>query len=381
MITDNFRKTTARIAALSIIVAAIMLVPFSSTASASAAINPTADISDECKDQISKQMHEKAALTDDEKAKTLASSQKEFQEKNVGKDTRFANISHTWSFDKNCNVTLVASTLTYYTYNGASIEKVTTVVVDPQITKTLSMTEEEPKYHSTSTNWAGYTMRGASAAGTVPVYEAKAAWSTPAASAPWTNACQFVHCDVSVWPGLTDNAIGSHIAQAGTDSGYSCIGFCANFYSAWWEFYPDPSNTCGSFTIGSGDSITTDVWSNGKSGGTVSQYNISIVDSTSGSSCSVSNHSFTALGTPYYAQYIDERPSFGGTAARLPSFADHNITGWIYYSGSLNTIYTPYNNGWKDKVTMINGGNTNIDPGAVNTSGVFLQDYKTSNGT
>jgi hypothetical protein len=378
MITDNFRKTTAKIAALSIIVAAMMLVPFSATLSASAAINQTTDISDECKDKISKQMHEKAVPINDEKAKALVSAQKEFQTKSVGRDTRFANISHTWSFDKNCDVTLVANTLTYYTYNGTNVEKVITVAVDPQITKTLSITEKDPMYYST--NWAGYTMRGASSPGTVPVYEAKGKWTTPAASEPWSGACQAVHCDVAIWPGLTNTSGGSTgIVQAGTDSGYSCIGFCANFYDAWWELWPNPSNSCFGFNLGSGHSITTDVWSNAKNGGSVSLYNVSIIDATSGSSCSVSNQSFAQMGTPYYAQYIDERP--GDPSVRLPSFPDHSITGWIYYGGSLKNIFTPYNNNWKTEILMVNGGNTNIDPGAVDTGGAFLQDYISSSGT
>lgn len=247
------------------------------------------------------------------------------------------------------------------------------------------MSEHVGSRHSTttsSTNWSGYEFSGNSGAST-NVYEAKASWSAPSVSEPSSYFCFFKHCDLSIWPGLEDTlgATNNHLAQAGIESGVYCTAGCSYFYNAWYDFLPAQSVNC--LTVNSGDSITTTVTNNAKTGGASQNYlyNISVSDTTANQACTMTNNSYTDMTGPTYATFIGERPSFSGTPARLPQFSSFTMSGsTMYYGGASNSISTPYSNGWYNEDIMQNGGYTNINVGSV-SSGAFTQTYSTSNGT
>jgi hypothetical protein len=92
--------------------------------------------------------------------------------------------------------------------------------------------------------------------------------------------------------------------------------------------------------------------------------------------------SYSSLTSPKWAYYIIERPTLGGsTLATLGKFSSISVYGEMWYSGGYNGIQTPYNSGYRDKITMKNGsGTTLISTGAVSSSS-FTQTWLTSAGT
>lgn len=157
-----------------------------------------------------------------------------------------------------------------------------------------------------------------------------------------------------------------------------------SFHLAWYEFYPANSVSC-SMSVGASDFFYVQVNNEASSGGNSNLYDITIQDQTAQKVCSVSGHNFSSMGTPYYADFIAERPTVSGSLARLPKFSSFSILGDMYYSGSSVLISTPYSNGWYNTYVMTNGGNTNINLGSVATSGssigTFTETWSTSSGT
>jgi len=106
-----------------------------------------------------------------------------------------------------------------------------------------------------------------------------------------------------------------------------------------------------------------------------------VYEFTKGTVCSVIDQSFTSFTAPYYGQFIVERPSFGGTLARLPEFGSVTVTGDVYYSGAFQGIYGPYTSGWYIETFMNNGQGQNIGISSVSSSSAFTQTWLTSAGT
>ncbi len=233
-------------------------------------------------------------------------------------------------------------------------------------------------------------MFGNSAA-TNPVYEVTASWNVPSVTAP-SGGCSFI-CDLSIWPGMTAQDEGGSctspcLIQAGTDSciapGSECQAFPGeNNYDAWWELLGSSNpgtQYCQNFPVKASDSMFVDIYNEAAGGGNVNQYEIYIDDFTSGLQCSPSNQPITfSMGTPYYGDFIGENAA-GGT---LPNFGSFSMTGSIYYSGALQSIYNPYSNYWYDlELLWPSGCNQNdITVGTVNSGGTFTQTYNNSCGT
>jgi hypothetical protein len=344
----------------------------------------------DCIDKIDKSMHSEASLLDVEKAKSLATSHNDFKKMIQGHTPKFESMFTMHSIDTTkCSATLdslgVAFSLSDTTN---SVKHVIVVQENKEITNVMNVTEQEPRNNPNQSpaTWSAYEMYGSSTPWTVPVYEAYASWHVPSVSSPWSNACLFTHCDVSVWPGLVNNPGGgpsgsAYIAQAGTDSGVYCTAGCSTFYSAWYEFYPNSLVTLP-LTVNPSDSITTDVYSQGKTGGNPNLYNISVMDLTTGKASGVTNFNFSQMGTPYFADYVNERPSFGGTPARLPQFTSDSITGYMYSGGAFQSIWNPYSHGWDNQYIMNNGQGNNISLGSViGLNGPFTETWLTSAGT
>jgi hypothetical protein len=312
---------------------------------------------------------------------SLAESTQQYQTYSQNYTLAFNSIANTWATYSSGDVNLRTVNPVFSFTNSSGFQGYLVVTENPALTAVTQVTTQTSNTKMTSyTNWSGYTILGNSGA-TNPVYEAYANWYVPAASQPYSNACLLTHCDFAIWPGLTATQNGnSGIVQAGTDSGLYCTIGCSYYYYGWYEFYPSASVTCPSFPVSAGDLVDTTVLNAAEYGGSSTVYDLYVYDSSSGLTCSVTNHSYTSFTTPYYAQYIGERPSIGGSLARLPDFTTTTMTGDIYYSSTYTGISTPYGNGWYYQNLMQNSGYTNITPGSISSS-AFSLPWSTSSGT
>jgi Peptidase A4 family len=323
-----------------------------------------------------------SATLNTQKALSLAESTPAFQTYSVGYEEQFNSIFNTWSFNSQGAVTWKTVNVVYSISNSTGFKANLVITESPGLLGVIGTALQiSPMTAGTSTNWSGYTFSGNSGSST-PVYEAYATWTVPSVSEPQSYFCYFAHCDLSIWPGLTAQSGGSSgIVQAGTDSGLYCTAGCSYYYYGWYEFYPAGSVTCSSFPVSPGDSVGADIVNSGEYGGSTTSYAVYVYDFTAGNTCSTSKTGYSGFTVPYYGQFIAERPSFGGTLARLPKFGSVTMSGDVYYGSSLTGIYTPYSYGWYIKTTMVNSGNTNINVGSVSSSSSFTQTWSTSSGT
>lgn len=310
-----------------------------------------------------------ASTLDATKAENLAEATSLFQSYNSGYTVVFNSIFNIWSFDSQGDVTWKTVNVVYTITNSTGFRANIVVTENPSTLQVLNTTLQTRLFTDSSsqgsTNWSGYTFYGNSGAST-PVYEAEAVWTMPVVSEPQSYWCLLAHCDIVTWPGLTANSGGSTgIVQAGTDSGLYCTVGCSYYYYGWYEFFPAGSVTCSN-SFSAGDSVGADIHNHAENGGSSTVYDVYVFDYTKGTTCSVTNQSFTSFTTPYYGQFITERPKLGGTPARLPKFGSVTMTGgWVYYGGGYNNIYTPYSNGWYIETLMNNGQGQNINVGPV----------------
>jgi hypothetical protein len=274
----------------------------------------------------------------------------------------------------------------YHVNNGTNLGHYVVVSLNPQLDSVLNVTIQNPIFHTTFSNsiWSGYEMQ-ASASSThpnTPVYEAYSQWHVPSINIPSYSSCSFTHCDISIWPGLVSNLAGSFtngssggaIVQAGSESGIDCNPFCISYYYLWTEFFfkngsnSDPGSTqC--LTVNSGDQVYSDVIDEAKSGGNVNLYDIYIGDITQSTACtSIVAHAFQ-MGTPVYAEFEGETPTFGSISI-LPQFTTFTMNGYLddpingYYSmaNSYNlNLYNSY------ILTNANGNGGNINFGSAST--------------
>jgi Peptidase A4 family len=115
----------------------------------------------------------------------------------------------------------------------------------------------------TSTNWSGYAVSGADGSVTF----VGGSWTVPSVTCPAKGSTYS-----AFWVGI-DGLTSKTVEQTGTTS--DCSGGVAH-YSAWYEFYPNPSHKVSSITIHPGDVINANVtFSNGV-------FTVQIQDYTSG---------------------------------------------------------------------------------------------------
>jgi hypothetical protein len=312
---------------------------------------------------------------------SLAETTQQYHDYTTNSSVAYSSIFNTWSFDSAANVTWQTVNVVFSLASSSRFYGYLVVTEDPALSGVSQVaTQRTNMTAGTSTTWSGYTFYGNSNANTA-VYEAYSGWTVPSVSEPWSYACFFIHCDLAVWPGLTaTSGGGSAIVQAGTDSGLYCTSGCSYYYYGWYEFYPSAGVTCSNFPVSPSDSAAADVINHAEWGGSSTVYDIYVYDFTKGNTCSVTNQSFTSFTTPYYGQFIGERPSIGGSSAQLPKFGSVTMSGSAYYSGALRGISSPYSSGWYSTSVMTNGGNTNINLGSVSSS-AFTQTWSTSSGT
>jgi hypothetical protein len=338
-------------------------------------------------------MHKKSSSIDGSKALNFAIAQNEFVEKVHGYNYTYLAISPGWTFDSHCKTSLKGVDVEFAVYGEKGYVKNIIVTEDPTLTKVVNIVEEVGNKHSTSNNnniWSGYEF-SANAQASIPVYEAYGSWTTPTVSVPSSGgSCSTPHCDLAVWVGLEDQlgAGDSDLVQAGTDESKNCgVTGCPVTYEAWYEFLPSADVHLTMVSLGANHAITTQVTNEAQYGGFTTLYDVSVVDSTSSTSQSVTGTSYTRMPGPVDGDFMIERSlqtDIGQTqtlAAYSPTGL--SITGKTWYSSAFHGITTPYTSGWYNTAIMnLNcPTNPNISIGTVSTSSVFTETYLNSCGT
>lgn len=143
---------------------------------------------------------------------------------------------------------------------------------------------------SSSTNWGGYAVTGASGS----VTDVKGSWVVPAVTC--TSGNQYS----SFWVGIDGYSSGT-VEQIGTSS--DCSGATPKYY-AWAEFYPKFPKTLP-LTISPGDVISAEVKYTGKN-----SFTVTLTDVTTGKSASATGKVPSAKRSS--AEWIFEAPYSGG---------------------------------------------------------------------
>jgi len=391
-------------------------------------------------DVMHQQIHTQVSAMNREKAISLALGSREFQAKAVGHLIQFNSIFTTWSASSRGDSLGWQDVNVVYSYQDSTGSANIVVTMDPTLTRVVSVTTQDnplqnrspSPYCITACNcspspvtasgtgdqkiqpqcggggggggcvpasnlnptWSGYEMRAACNERTVPIYYVNSQWTVPSVGEPWQHACDGYHCDVALWAGLTAYPGGStYIVQAGTDSGVYCaFGGCSYFYTAWYEFYPQASVSCGA--VNPGDLVLTQIENFG-SYGTPADWNVFVSNYHQGGNgvaiCNVQNYNFD-VSTPYYAQFIAERPHIcqgincfvANYDARLPQFGSVTMSANLLQPNVPG--YTAWSNGWYTIYRMQNTANQdctgcNIGVSIVSSSNIFTQTWLTSANT
>jgi len=198
--------------------------------------------------------------------------------------------------------------------------------------------------HSASLNWSGFSSYGSNGSFT----DVRGSWTQPTATC--TNKTSYS----SFWVGL-DGYNSNSVEQLGTEA--DCSHGRPQYY-AWWEMYPNPSNSIRGFTVTPGQTYTAEVKSNGGgsftltlSGGGNTPY--SVTQAIPGASLSS-------------AEWIAEAPSMCAGSCRvlpLTNFGTVNFSGSSANGKAINA--------WTfDPLTMVtSGGQTKAAPSGLDSSG------------
>jgi Peptidase A4 family len=199
--------------------------------------------------------------------------------------------------------------------------------------------------HSASLNWSGYS----SYSGTGTFTDVKGSWTQPKATC--TNKTAYS----SFWVGL-DGYNSNSVEQLGTEADCS---HGRPVYYAWWEMYPNPSNTISGFTVTPGVSYTGEVKYNG---------NGSFTLTLSGGGNSFSTTKTLANPSLSSAEWIAEAPSLCARSCRVLPLTNF---GTVSFSGSSANGKAIDDSAWSvDPLTMVtSGGQVRAAPSALDSSG------------
>jgi hypothetical protein len=341
-------------------------------------IVPQPPVNMTCISQVENQTDQINAELNTTKATSLATSSELFQSKLHGYNSTFNSVFDTWSYDKNCNISMKTINVVYSLYNSTgNFIKNVVVSEDPQISQVVNITEQKLPFFTPSSAWSGYETYGSSIQQTDHVYKTEAYWNVPSVSHPFFGGC-ISECDLGVWTGMSPSPGGHAIngsgalVQTGTSSCTTDFLGCSNGpFWAWYEFYPRPPVDCME-NVNANDPMYGDVINEAiNNGGDPTKWDIHNIDySDSPSICTpaVTGYKFNAGSAPYYAQYIDEY-----LGSNIPLFGSNTMTGYMFDSANgLQSISVPYNKGFYDDYTLNDQNNQNINFGGA-SSGSFIQ--------
>jgi Peptidase A4 family len=181
--------------------------------------------------------------------------------------------------------------------------------------------------HSASLNWAGYSSFGST------FTDVKGSWTQPSAT------CSNKTTYSSFWVGLDGYNSGS-VEQLGTEA--DCSHGSPRYY-AWWEMFPNPSNTIARFTVTPGTTYTGEVKYNG---------NGSFTLSLSGGGQSFSTTQTLANPSLSSAEWIAEAPSMCAGSCRVLPLTNFGTVNFSSSSANAKAI-----NAWSfDPLTMVTSG-------------------------
>lgn len=201
--------------------------------------------------------------------------------------------------------------------------------------------------HSNSLNWSGYS----SYAGTGTFTDAKGSWVQPSAS------CSKSTTYSSFWVGL-DGYNSNSVEQLGTEADCS---HGRPVYYAWWEMYPNPSNTISRFAVTPGVTYTAEVKYNG---------NGSFTLTLAGGGQNFTQNATLANPSLSSAEWIAEAPSMCAGNCRVLPLTDF---GTASFSGSSANGKAINNSAWSyDPLTMVtNGGTVKAAPSGLTGGSAF----------
>jgi hypothetical protein len=199
--------------------------------------------------------------------------------------------------------------------------------------------------HSQSLNWSGYASYNNT------FTDAKGSWVQPAASCT-SKATAYS----SFWVGL-DGYNSNSVEQLGTEA--DCSHGRPQYY-AWWETYPNPSNTIRGFTVTPGQTYTAEVKSNGAGSFTLTL--------SGGGNAPFSTTQTIAGASLSSAEWIAEAPSMCAGNCRVLPLTNF---GTVNFSGSSANGKAINNSAWSyDPMTMVtNSGQTKAAPSGLDSSG------------
>jgi hypothetical protein len=201
--------------------------------------------------------------------------------------------------------------------------------------------------HSASLNWSGYSSY-TSSNGTFT--DVKGSWVQPTATC--TNKTTYS----SFWAGL-DGYNSNSVEQLGTEA--DCSHGSPQYY-AWWEMYPNPSNSIRGFTITPGQPYTAEVKYNGNNSFTLTL--------SGGGNTSFSTTQTLANTNRTSAEWIAEAPAMCAGSCRVLPLTNF---GSVNFSGSSANGQAINNTAWNyDPLTMVtNGGQPRATPSALTANG------------
>jgi len=246
---------------------------------------------------------------------------------------------------------------------------------------------------TSSSNWSGYAdvvstnpfkTKNTTIYGTFVVPVAQQAFG--ACTGSWDYSSQWIGID-----GYNSN----DVFQAGYEADAYCSGgTTSQFYSAWYEWYPNSETRISGFAANAGDVIYLYIWPTST---TTGEYYIANLTADTATSATFSAPSGTSL-TGNSAEWIVERPGVNGGLATLTNYVDvpwyyataivpkSNGTSTQYSSaqGHTGTIYSitmddNNGNGISDSFTSTNNGLTYVNPSGskyyYSGTGLWFQDF------
>lgn len=226
---------------------------------------------------------------------------------------------------------------------------------------------------ASSYNWSGYVdFSGASSYGPSSYYYLYSDYIVPPARQAF-GACTGSWDYSSSWVGI-DGWGSSDVLQAGSESDAYCYaGSTAQYYSAWYEWYPYGEVRIGSFPISPGDELFVEVWHSSQTQGYAY-----LVDYNKNQAVSIG---FTAPAGTYLlgnsAEWVVERPSVGGSLATLTNYiADPFWSAYAYTSAG--TMYNPSSSTAYGITMLDNAGHGISYPSQIGTAAFVMYDEGTA---